>query len=110
METLEARLHVLSTSPFFVSGTFDLFDITCKQHPKTALNPFLNGTNNGDVDGTYKQTIVVIGQFQFYTLFTCTTLGSTVQRRLAITHLSSGSNFTLFYVSQVPDRSRGSSV
>ena len=28
----------------FVSGTFDLFDVTCKQHHRIAFNPFLNGT------------------------------------------------------------------
>ena len=27
----------------FVSGTFDLFDVMCKQQNRTALNPFLNG-------------------------------------------------------------------
>ena len=28
---LKARLHVPSTSPF-LSGTFDLFNVTCKKH------------------------------------------------------------------------------
>ena len=28
----------------WVSGTFNLFNVTCKQHCKTKLNPFLNGT------------------------------------------------------------------
>ena len=28
----------------FVSGTFDLFDVMYKQHNKSVLNPFLNGT------------------------------------------------------------------
>ena len=28
----------------FVSGIHDLFDISCKQHHWTALNPFLNST------------------------------------------------------------------
>ena len=37
-------LHLLSPSPFFVSGTFDLFNVICKQHHRAALNPFLNGT------------------------------------------------------------------
>ena len=27
----------------FVSGTFDLFNLMCKLHHMTALNPFLNG-------------------------------------------------------------------
>ena len=39
----------------FVSGTFDLFDVMSKQHNRTALNPFLNGTENGDVDSMCKQ-------------------------------------------------------
>ena len=28
----------------YVSSTFDLFSIVCKQHHRTALSPFLNGT------------------------------------------------------------------
>ena len=28
----------------FVSGTFGLFDVMCKLHHRTALNPFLKGT------------------------------------------------------------------
>ena len=38
----------------FVSGIFDLFDVTCKQHHRTTLNPFLNGAKNGDVDAMCK--------------------------------------------------------
>ena len=30
----------------FVSGTFDLFSVVCKQHYRTALNPLSNGTEN----------------------------------------------------------------
>ena len=30
-----------------VNSTFDLFDLMCKKHHRTALNPFLNGTKNG---------------------------------------------------------------
>ena len=54
--TLTGRLvlHVPSKSSFFISGTFDLFDVTCKQYHGTALNPFLNGTKNSDVNGTCK--------------------------------------------------------
>ena len=38
---LKPRLHVPSTSPFsFVSGTFDLFNVMCKQHHRNTLNPF----------------------------------------------------------------------
>ena len=46
-------------SPFFVSGTFDLFDVMCEQHHRAALKLILNGTKNGvdvDVDGRCKQT------------------------------------------------------
>ena len=38
----------------FVSGIFDLFDGKCKQHHMIVLNPFLNGTKNGDIDGMCK--------------------------------------------------------
>ena len=34
-----------------------LFDVTCKQYHVTALNPFSNGTKNGDIDGTCKQSL-----------------------------------------------------
>ena len=37
-----------------MSGIFDLFDGMCKQHHMIALNPFLNGTKNGDIDGMRK--------------------------------------------------------
>ena len=42
----------------FMSGTFDLFNVMCKQHHTTALNPFLNGTKNGDINGTCKWTFI----------------------------------------------------
>ena len=29
--------------PFFVSGTFDLFNATCEQYHRNVFNPFLNG-------------------------------------------------------------------
>ena len=38
----------------FVCSTFDIFNVTCKQCHSTALNPFLNGTENDDFDGTCK--------------------------------------------------------
>ena len=41
----------------FVSGTFDLFGVACKQYHWVALNPFLNRTKNGDVDGTCKRGV-----------------------------------------------------
>ena len=40
----------------FVSGSFNLLDVICKQHHRTALNPFLNDIENGDVDGTCKRS------------------------------------------------------
>ena len=42
---------------FFASGSFDLFDVMCKQHHVTALNAFLNGTTNDDIDSTYKRNL-----------------------------------------------------
>ena len=54
---IKACLHVLSTSPFFVNGTFDLFDITCKQLYRTRMNSFLNDAKNGDIDGTCKRSL-----------------------------------------------------
>ena len=42
---------------------FDLFNVMCKQHHKTALSPFLNGAKkpkNGDVYGTCKQGLSAI--------------------------------------------------
>ena len=34
------RLHVAFFRPVFVSGKFDLFNVTCKQHYGNKLNPF----------------------------------------------------------------------
>ena len=34
-----------------MSGTFDLFNVMCKQHHTPALNSFFNGIENGDVNG-----------------------------------------------------------
>ena len=52
-----SSLHVPSRSPFCLSGTFDLFNITCKQQHRSSLNPFLNCTNNGEFDSTYKRAL-----------------------------------------------------
>ena len=41
----------------FVRGTFDLFNVMCKQHNRNMLNPFLNHTQNGDIEGTCKRTL-----------------------------------------------------
>ena len=57
MVSLKAHLNVPSTSPFFVSGTFDLFDVMCKQRHRTVLNPFFNGMKNGDIDGNCKRSL-----------------------------------------------------
>ena len=37
-----------------MGGIFDLFDGMCKQLHWTVLNPFLNGTKNGDINGMCK--------------------------------------------------------
>ena len=39
-----------------VSDIFDLFDVMCKQHHKTALNPSLNGTKKINVHDTCKRS------------------------------------------------------
>ena len=39
---IESVTRIVSTT-IFVSSTFDLFNVTCKQHHWTALNPFSNG-------------------------------------------------------------------
>ena len=49
----------------FVSFTFDLFDVMCRQPHETELNPFLNCTENGDIDGTYIRNCKFIGTFIF---------------------------------------------
>ena len=45
----------------FMSGTFDLFDITSQMRlhwiHETALNPFLNRTKNGGIDSTCKEDL-----------------------------------------------------
>ena len=35
------------------------FNVTCKQHDRTALNPFQSSKRNGDFDGKYKQALKV---------------------------------------------------
>ena len=46
-------------SPIFETGTFDLFGVRCEQHHRNAPNTFLNGTKNGDVNGTCKQGLTL---------------------------------------------------
>ena len=56
-EQLKLRLRSVYTyrhRTVFVSGNYGLFNITCKHPHRTALNPFLNATKNGDIDGICK--------------------------------------------------------
>ena len=39
-----------------VSGTFDVFDVTCIQHHRNPLNPFLNGTKTVTLTVRVKET------------------------------------------------------
>ena len=39
-------------------STFNLFDVTCEKHRRTALNPFLYGTKIGDIGGTCKRSLI----------------------------------------------------
>ena len=48
------RRSVNGTVNVLVSGTLDVFDVTCKQYHSTTLNRFLHGRKNGDVDGARK--------------------------------------------------------
>ena len=41
----------------FVSGTFDLFNVNCKQHHSTAFNPLFNRAENTDIDCTCKRSL-----------------------------------------------------
>ena len=40
-----------------MSGTIDVFDVTCKLCHRTALNPFFSVTKNGDICGTCKRNL-----------------------------------------------------
>ena len=44
----EVHLQKPSKSPFLCAAP-----VICKEQHKTELNPFLNCTENGDIDGTY---------------------------------------------------------
>ena len=46
--------HTVNFHVSYMSGTFNLFNVMCKQHHGSALNPFLNGTKNGDIYNTCK--------------------------------------------------------
>ena len=46
----------------FVGGTFDLFNVICKQHRGRALDLFLNKTNYGS---TPKNTVHLLGYCHF---------------------------------------------
>ena len=41
------------------------FDVTCKQQHRAALNPFLNGTKNGDIGGTCKQNLNLLNAYLY---------------------------------------------
>ena len=41
----------------FFERHLDLFNVTCKQHHRTALNPILNGMKNCDIAGTCKRNL-----------------------------------------------------
>ena len=45
----------------FVSGTFDLSDVTCKKRHRIALSPFLYCMKNGDNDDMCKQECIPVG-------------------------------------------------
>ena len=57
-------VHVLNLVSFtvtvkvidFSSDTFDLFNVMCKQHHRTAFNPILNGKKNSNIDGNCGRT------------------------------------------------------
>ena len=44
VNTPESFVYTYRQRHHFVSGTFDLLDVMCKQHHRTTLNPFLNDT------------------------------------------------------------------
>ena len=43
-----------------MSGTFDLFNTTCKQYSRCVLNRLLNCMKNGDVGGTCKRSLSIL--------------------------------------------------
>ena len=67
----ELRLSMYVT--IFMSDTVDLFNFICKQRLKSALNPFLNGIENGDFDGMCKRNLRIAGRqvpiFSYFFLF-----------------------------------------
>ena len=52
--------HLYVSGTFFVSDTFDLLDVNCKRHLRSALNIFLNRCKSGDVDGACKQSLTLL--------------------------------------------------
>ena len=42
-----------------MSGIFDLFNVTCKRHHSTALNPSFKWYKNSEVDGTCKRSLTL---------------------------------------------------
>ena len=56
IDTLGSSTRTVNVTVFF-SSTSDRFDNKPNQHHRTVINLFLNGTNNGDVDDTYKRSL-----------------------------------------------------
>ena len=53
----EPRLHAPSKSPFLWPVSLIFVYGVCKQYHGTTLNPFLNGTKNGDVPSACDQVL-----------------------------------------------------
>ena len=57
MQTLKGSFTLAANVIVFVSSTFGPFNILYEQHHRAALNPFLNGINNGDFGGRRKRAL-----------------------------------------------------
>ena len=53
----------------FMSGTFDLFNTTCKQYSRCVLNRLLNCMKNGDVGGTCKRSLSILVLISWWFFF-----------------------------------------
>ena len=51
---VKAFIHIPSMSPFLLAAPLVCFDVKCKQHHTTALNPLSKDTRNSIVDGARK--------------------------------------------------------
>ena len=61
--TFKGSFTRIANVTVFVSGTFDLFNVVCKQHHRAALIPFLDGTKNDDIDSMGKQSLELTSLF-----------------------------------------------